>query len=99
MSRKGAMIVGILKLELFIGGATSLKDKRRVVKRVCDRVRARHNVAIAEIADCDLWQRCTLGVACVSNEARLVDSVLSRVLRDVETDADLEVTNWERTII
>lgn len=93
------MIVGVLKVEVFIGGATSLKDKRRVVKRVCDRVRARHNVAIAEVADCDLWQRSTLGVACVSNEMRLVENVLSRVLRDIEMEADLEVTSCERTIV
>ncbi len=93
------MIVGVLRLEIFIGGAACLKDKRRVVKGVCDRIRARHNVAIAEVADCDLWQRSTLGVACVSNEARLVDSVLTRVLRDVEREADLEVTSCERTIV
>ncbi|MCR4402292.1 MAG: DUF503 domain-containing protein [Firmicutes bacterium] len=93
------MIVGVLKLEVFIGGASSLKDKRRVVRRVCDRVRARHNVAIAEVGECDLWQRSTLGVACVSNEMKLVESVLSSVLRDVEMETDLEVTRCERTIV
>ncbi|MGE5588503.1 MAG: DUF503 domain-containing protein [Clostridia bacterium] len=93
------MIVGVLKLEVFIGGASSLKDKRRVVRRVCDRVRARHNVAIAEVGECDLWQRSTLGVACVSNEMKLVESVLSRVLRDVEMETGLEVTSCERTIV
>ena len=93
------MMVGILKVEIFIGWATSLKDKRRVVRSICDRIRARRDVAVAEVGNCDLWQRCTLGIACVSNEAMVVESMLSRVLRDFETDAELEVTGVEKSVV
>ncbi len=93
------MVVGVLKVDVFIGEAESLKDRRRVVKGVCDRVRARYNVAIAEVDGRDLWQRCTFGVACVSNEAKVVDSVLSRVVRDIEREADLEITNCEKIVV
>ncbi len=93
------MRVGILKVEVFIGWATSLKDKRRVVRGIYDRIRARHNVAIAEVDNCNLWQRCTLGIACVSNDGKVVESVLSQVLRDIETDAELEVTDFEKSVV
>ncbi len=93
------MLVGILKVEIFIGWATSLKDKRRVVRSICDRIRSRHDVAIAEVDNCDLWQRCTLGIACVSNEARVVEGMLSRVLKDIETDAEIEVTGFEKSVV
>ena len=93
------MLVGILKVEIFIGWATSLKDKRRVVRSICDRIRSRHDVAVAEVGNCDLWQRCTLGIAWVSIEARVVESMLSRVLRDIETYADLVVTGVEKSVV
>ncbi len=93
------MVVGVLRVDVFIAGATSLKDKRRVVRSVCDRIRARHNVAIAEVAGSGLWQRCTFGVACVSNEVAFVDAVLSRVVRDIESEAALEITDCEKTVV
>ncbi len=92
-------MVGILKVEAFIGWATSLKDKRRVIRGICDRIKSRHNVAIAEVDNCNLWQRCTLGIACVSNDARVVESMLSRVLQDIETNAELEVTDFEKSVV
>ncbi|HOL01672.1 MAG: DUF503 domain-containing protein [Bacillota bacterium] len=93
------MIVGTMEVDIYIGWATSLKDKRRVVKGLCDRIKSRYDVAIAEVGNCDLWQRSTLGIACVSNEARVVDSVLSRVLRDIESDPKLEVTGVEKCVL
>lgn len=93
------MMVGILKVEIFIGWSTSLKDKRRVVRGICDRIRSRHNVAIAEVDNCELWQRCTLGIACVSNDVGVVEGVLSQVLKDIETCAELEVTGFEKTVV
>ena len=93
------MIVGILKVEVHIAWATSLKDKRRVVRGICDRIRSRYNVAIAEVDNCNLWQRCTLGIACVSNNARVVESMLSRVLQDIENNAELEVTDFEKSVV
>lgn len=93
------MMVGILKVEVFIGWAASLKDKRRVVRSICDRIRSRHNVAIAEVDNCDLWQRCTLGIACVSNDVKVVEGVLSQVLKDIETCTELEVTGFEKSVV
>ena len=81
------MIVGVLKIELVIYEARSLKDKRRVVKSVKDRIRSAFNVSIAEVDHHDLHQRCTLAVAVVGNESghihaqldKIVDAVRARV--------------------
>ena len=43
------MVVGILQFELLVPGATSLKDKRRVVKSVKDRLHREHLVSVAEV--------------------------------------------------
>jgi len=56
------MVIGLLTLELHFPGARSLKDKRQVLRRLKDRVRAL-NVSVAEVAHQDLWQRARLGIA------------------------------------
>lgn len=78
------MVIGTLRIVLQIPSARSLKEKRQVVRRVVDRVRARFNVSIAEVADNDRWQTATLGVAVVSNSRPFVNEVLDKVLRAVD---------------
>lgn len=41
------MLVGTLRVEVYIPGATSLKDKRQVVKGMIQKVQHRFNVSIA----------------------------------------------------
>jgi uncharacterized protein len=88
--------VGIARLTLFIADSRSLKDKRMVLRRVKDRLRAKFNLAVAEVEDNDLWQRAVLGLAVVGNERRFVESSLDEVIRFVRGQA--EVTNAEREI-
>jgi uncharacterized protein len=77
------MIVGLLSLELYIPGARSLKDKRMVLRGVKDRLR-KFNVAVAEIAHHDLWQRAGLGVVTISTTEAHVDRELAAVVTEVE---------------
>jgi hypothetical protein len=58
--------VGVLTLELRMEQCHSLKEKRHWVRGVKDRLRASHNVAVAEIADQDLWQSSVIAAVTVS---------------------------------
>ncbi|MCX5736808.1 MAG: DUF503 domain-containing protein [candidate division NC10 bacterium] len=89
------MTVGCCKIELRIPGSDSLKAKRRVVKSVKERVQARFNVGIAEVDRLDDWQRATLGVVTVSNDSRLVDATLSKVVSWIELSGDVLVVDYE----
>jgi len=60
------MPVALLTLELSIEHAQSLKDRRQVVRSLKDRLRAKFNVAVAELDSSNLWNRATIGVASVS---------------------------------
>jgi uncharacterized protein len=93
------MTVGSCKIELRIPGSDSLKAKRRVIKSLKERVHARFAVAIAEVDRLDDWQRATLGVACVSNDARLVDSVLSKVVSWIELSGDVLLLDYDIDIV
>lgn len=74
------MIVGTCKIRLHLPGNHSLKGKRRIIKSLLDRVRSRFNVSICEIEDQDKWQLATLGVGCVSNDKRVANLLISRVV-------------------
>jgi uncharacterized protein YlxP (DUF503 family) len=80
------MVIGVLTFRLAIFEALSLKDKRRVVKSLKDRLAAKHNISIAEIDDLDHRQAATIGVAMISNDAGFVQSALDRILDEVRND-------------
>ena len=77
------MIVGILHLKFFIRGARSLKDKRSVVKSFIQRIRAKHNVSVAEVANHDDIKIGTVAVAIVGSDT----SFLQKVLEDIRQKA------------
>jgi len=87
------MFVGVLRLTFHIPHSRSLKDKRRVVQKLRDRIRARFDVSIAEVAAQDLLQRAVFGVSVVSSDAAVCDSVLEQVARAAESVGDAVLTD------
>jgi len=79
------MFVGVLRLTLHLPDPGSLKSKRHLLRSALDRVRARFQVAIAEVGDNDLWQRSLVGVAAVGNEHAFVNETLDKVAKFVES--------------
>jgi uncharacterized protein YlxP (DUF503 family) len=90
------MVVGVLRLTLYIPGASSLKDKRQVLRKVTDRLRSRFNVSVAEVGDNDIWQRAVVGISAVSNDHSFVNEVLDKCVRD--TDQIAQIINREMEI-
>ena len=89
------MHIGICTLHLRLPESHSLKEKRRIIKSVKDRIRNKFNVSIAEIDAQDKWQWATLGVACVSNDARFVNSVLSKIVDFINNVHLVELVDCE----
>lgn len=93
------VVIGTLTVELFIFGSRTLKDKRRILKSILDKVRSRFNVSIAEVDGHDMWQRSVLGIACVSNQVAHVQSVLSSVEKFISHQRDAEIISLHTEII
>lgn len=74
--------IGVITFELHIEQAHSLKEKRHVVKSLKDRLRARHNVAVAEIEAQDSWQRAVVSAVTVSPDQGFAEKVLQKVEAD-----------------
>jgi uncharacterized protein len=78
------MPIGLLTLEIHIPDARSLKDKRQVVRSLKDRLRAHFNVAVAELAHQDLWQRSRVGVVSISGDERHLQQSLQAIAEESE---------------
>jgi uncharacterized protein YlxP (DUF503 family) len=88
------MVIGLCTIELYIGGAQSLKDKRSILKSLMDRVKAHHNVSIAEIDKQDIWQRSTVAFACVANERKHTFQLLNSVVKFLEKQWEYEILDY-----
>ena len=71
------MYVGVLRLTLQVPAARSLKDKRRVVRSLKDRLQAKLPVSVADVGGLNAYQRAVVAVAVVSGEAARVDELMS----------------------
>lgn len=89
------MTVGVLQLELGISDAMSLKDKRRIVKSVKDRIGNGRNVSVAEVAALDEHRRAVLGVAMVANDSRYVEGALSKIVDFVKSIASVDLMDYQ----
>jgi len=75
-------------VELHLGEVDSLKGKRHVLRGMKEKVKHRFNVSIAEVDHEDLWQRATLALACVSNDGRQANEVVSKAVNFIDSLSD-----------
>jgi uncharacterized protein YlxP (DUF503 family) len=93
------MVVGVLRAELAILEAVTLKDKRRVVKSVKDRIISRHKVSVAEVDRLDQRQGAVLAVAMVANESRFVQSCLDKIVDELRTVRSATLVDYQVNVL
>lgn len=93
------MIIATLQFELLIPQSESLKDKRRVVKSLKDRLHREHMISIAEVGALDMLNTAMLGVALVSNSAQHASGVLDRVVEKLKGTHDARLGEVRRSIV
>jgi len=77
----------------------SLKDKRRVVKSVKDRIAHGHNVSVAEVGALDEHRRSVLGIAMVSNDSRYVQGALSKIVDFVRAIRNVDLMDYQMDLL
>lgn len=88
------MVVGVLLLHLSIPEAMSLKDKRRAIKGLKDRLGGRHNISVAEVEDLDEHRRSVMAIAMVSNDRRFTDSCLAKIVDEVRDQRSVTLMDY-----
>lgn len=83
---QGDIHVGVVRLELHIPGANSLKAKRALLNKTKAALRNTLDVSVAEVGFTESWQRSALGMAIVAGDADGVDRVVDRIRAVAERD-------------
>ena len=93
-----AMHIGRLRIEFYLHGMGSLKDKRRIANSLKQKLRNKFNVAVAEIDTQHSHTWLNLEIITLANERNRVESVLNKALAMVEAITDEEITDVQTEI-
>ena len=85
-----------ISVEIHIPFAHSLKEKRKHVKSIKDRMRAKFNVSVAEIDALDEWQRSVIGLTMIGNDRRYLDSQSASIETLLLEYKDIEIIHIEK---
>lgn len=78
------MTIGSIVFELDIDEAFSLKQKRRVLNSLKNRLRNKFNVAVAEVGEKDIWNRADLAIVTLADNRSFLDSQLQEIINFVD---------------
>lgn len=92
------LYIGVLQFCMDIPWATSLKDKRRVVQSLKERVRREFNVSVAEIDDLDNMTLATLAAAMTGNDAAYINGALDKILTALQDWPDGRLSDHQLEI-
>ncbi|MCC6660958.1 MAG: DUF503 family protein [Phycisphaerales bacterium] len=93
------MVIAVLQFELRIRGSESLKDKRRVVKSVKDRLHREHQVSVAEVGSLESLTSATMALAAVGSDGKHMGEVLDRISAKLRALPDAELAAVSRRIL
>ena len=93
------MVIGICHLDLLIRENSSLKGKRRILKKIIERVKNKFNVSIAEVGNHDLWQSSQIGFCMVCNDRRFINAALDEIVLFIEGISSAEIIKSEIEIM
>ncbi len=93
------MVIGISIFELHVPAARSLKQKRKVVRSLIDRIHQRYRVSIAETDFHDLHQRSEVTLAAVAQDER--ESLRQMdIIRDlIDSQPEAQLLMWDPQIL
>jgi uncharacterized protein YlxP (DUF503 family) len=92
-----ALWIGVARLVLHVPRSLSLKDRRRAVQSVVQRIRARHHCDVAEVGHLDNPGAAVVAATVVANDPKLVRARLDLVRATAELGGDAwlaEFNHW-----
>ena len=93
------MVVGISVFELHVPGSRGLKEKRKVVKSLIDRIHQRYRVSVTETDLHDLHQRAEIGLAAVTRTEEEAERLLEKIRVLVESEPEAMLTRWDAQLL
>jgi hypothetical protein len=87
-----------VRLELELPFASSLKEKRQILRSLKDRLR-RKNVSVAETENQDVWQRATVELAMAAVSRHAAEEKREEVRRQLLNYEELAIVDWREEFV
>ncbi len=89
------MIIGYLFLDIHFPYCHSLKEKRKRLKSIKERIKNKYNIALAELEYQNKWQRTKIGIVTINNEKRVIESVFQKIIQESDDNIDGEIIDYK----
>lgn len=80
------MVIGSIVFDIYIPHATSLKEKRMVIRSLKEKLKSKFNVSVSEVGNQDLWQSAYIAVVMVSPEKKQTEKIMQSIINFVESN-------------
>ena len=87
-----------LRLELELPFASSLKEKRQILRSIKDRLR-RKNVSVVESDNHDVWQRATVELALAAVSRGAAEEKREEIRRALLNYEELAILDWREEFV
>ncbi len=94
--------VGLLVIELRIMEATSLKDRRRIVRSLLDHLRRKDNASVLDLGPDGSWSTAVVSAAVLTGSFALANArvdVLEKHIAHLENQGEFEVQRRNREVM
>jgi len=85
-------MIGVMTIDLFSDQFQSLKDKRQLISSAKERLRNKFNIAIAETAWLDVWQRAQFSIVSISNSKNLLEDLFRQIEEFIVSHYGIQIT-------
>lgn len=85
------MIVSVITVKLHAAWVHSLKEKRMIVKSLCDKLRNKFNVSVIESDAQDVHQTIIISIVFLADNSALSDAIGEKICDFIETSTDAEI--------
>ena len=82
------------EINLWLPVVYSLKDKRSIIKSLQEKLKNKFNVAVAELAQNDLWKNSTIGIVSVSANKRFLEQLINKIISFIDEFTGVEISNY-----
>ena len=83
----------MLHLTIDLPGVGSLKEKRRAIGSLKDRIRSKYKVSVAEVGANEAWHLAEIGCVVVSNSHTFGETVLHKIISFAEENSAFPIRN------
>lgn len=87
------MIIGLLILDIHFPFSHSLKEKRKHLLSLRDRLKKKYNIAFSELDFQEKWQRSRIGLVSLNSKKGIIERMFQKILMEIDENIEGEILN------